>query len=41
MEQWELFLKKTPPRVKPLLYVYRVLLTGIVSVHRFRLSADS
>ena len=27
--QWELFLKETPPRVKPLLYVYRVLLTGI------------
>ena len=27
--QWKLFTKKTPPRVKPLLYVYRVLLTGI------------
>lgn len=27
--QWELFAKETPPRVKPLLYVYRVLLTGI------------
>jgi predicted nucleotidyltransferase len=27
--QWKLFLKATPPRVKPLLYVYRVLLTGI------------
>ncbi len=27
--QWELFRKETPPRVKPLLYVYRVLLTGI------------
>ena len=27
--QWKLFLKETPPRVKPLLYVYRVLLTGI------------
>ncbi|WP_078812577.1 nucleotidyltransferase domain-containing protein [Prosthecobacter debontii] len=26
--QWELFLKEQPPRVKPLLYVYRVLLTG-------------
>lgn len=27
--QWKLFLKQTQPRVKPLLYVYRVLLTGI------------
>ena len=27
--QWKLFEKETPPRVKPLLYVYRVLLTGI------------
>ena len=27
--QWKLFLKENPPRVKPLLYVYRVLLTGI------------
>lgn len=27
--QWKLFSKETPPRVKPLLYVYRVLLTGI------------
>lgn len=27
--QWKLFLKDKPPRVKPLLYVYRVLLTGI------------
>lgn len=27
--QWSLFLKDDPPRVKPLLYVYRVLLTGI------------
>jgi hypothetical protein len=27
--QWELFLKESPRRVKPLLYVYRVLLTGI------------
>jgi predicted nucleotidyltransferase len=27
--QWKLFHKETPPRVKPLLYVYRVLLTGI------------
>lgn len=27
--QWKLFQKDDPPRVKPLLYVYRVLLTGI------------
>lgn len=27
--QWKLFSKEEPPRVKPLLYVYRVLLTGI------------
>jgi hypothetical protein len=27
--QWTLLLKESPPRVKPLLYVYRVLLTGI------------
>ena len=27
--QWELFEKESPHRVKPLLYVYRVLLTGI------------
>jgi predicted nucleotidyltransferase len=27
--QWGLFQKETPPRVKPLLYTYRVLLTGI------------
>src|SRR6266446_1502916 len=26
--QWRLFEKDSPPRVKPLLYVYRVLLTG-------------
>jgi len=27
--QWRLLLKQSPPRVKPLLYVFRVLLTGI------------
>jgi predicted nucleotidyltransferase len=27
--QWDLFRQEDPPRVKPLLYVYRVLLTGI------------
>ena len=27
--QWRLFEKENPPRVKPLLYCYRVLLTGV------------
>jgi predicted nucleotidyltransferase len=27
--QWKLFLKESPRLVKPLLYVYRVLFTGI------------
>lgn len=27
--QWKLFEKEQPPRAKPLLYVYRVLLTGL------------
>ncbi len=27
--EWKLFNKETPPRVKPLLYIFRVLLTGI------------
>lgn len=27
--QWKLLMKESPRRVKPLLYVYRVLLTGI------------
>ena len=27
--QWRLFAKENPPRVKPLLYVYRVMLTGM------------
>ncbi len=27
--QWELFRKECPPRVKPLLYVYRVICTGL------------
>jgi len=27
--QWRLFSKEATPRVKPLLYVFRVLLTGI------------
>lgn len=31
--QWKLFQKADPPHVKPLLYVYRVLLTGIHLMH--------
>ena len=27
--EWKLFQKENPPRVKPLLYIFRVLLTGI------------
>ena len=27
--QWQLFVSEDPPRIKPLLYVFRVLLTGI------------
>ncbi len=27
--QWKLIIKEEPPRIKPLLYLYRVLLTGI------------
>jgi predicted nucleotidyltransferase len=29
LNQWQLFEKENPRRIKPLLYVYRVLLTGI------------
>jgi uncharacterized protein len=46
--QWKLFEKERPRRVKPLLYVYRVLLTGIhlmrtgeVEANLLRLNAQS
>ena len=46
--QWKLFEKEQPRRVKPLLYVYRVLLTGIhlmrtgeVEANLVRLNADA
>ena len=46
--QWKLFRKESPPRVKPLLYVYRVLLTGIhlmrtgeVEANLLRLNEDA
>jgi uncharacterized protein len=38
--QWRLFEKEQPPRVKPLLYVYRVLLTGINLMRTGRVEAD-
>lgn len=38
--QWKLFLKENPPRVKPLLYVYRVLLTGINLMRTGVIEAD-
>lgn len=38
--QWGLFIKETPPRVKPLLYVYRVLLTGIHLMRTGRVEAN-
>ena len=38
--QWKLFEKESPPRVKPLLYVYRVLLTGIHLVRTGEVEAN-
>ena len=38
--QWTLFQKESPPRVKPLLYVYRVLLTGIRLMRTGRIEAN-
>ena len=38
--QWSLFQKEDPPRVKPLLYVYRVLLTGILLMRTGRIEAN-
>jgi len=38
--QWKLFQKEDPPRVKPLLYVYRVLLTGIHLMRSGQLEAN-
>src|SRR4051794_2956143 len=38
--QWGLFAKEQPPRVKPLLYVYRVLLTGIHLMHSGAIEAS-
>jgi predicted nucleotidyltransferase len=38
--KWKLFLKESPRRVKPLLYVYRVLLTGIHLMRTGRIEAN-
>ena len=38
--QWGLFEKESPPKVKPLLYVYRVLLTGIHLMRTGRVEAN-
>jgi len=38
--QWKLFIKEQPRRVKPLLYVYRVLLTGIHLLRTGRIEAN-
>ncbi|MEZ6194792.1 MAG: nucleotidyltransferase domain-containing protein [Planctomycetota bacterium] len=38
--QWDLFAKETPPRIKPLLYVYRVILTGIHLLRSGEVEAD-
>src|SRR5436190_827957 len=38
--QWKLFLKESPRRVKPLLYVYRVLLTGIHLMRKGKVQAN-
>lgn len=38
--QWKLFAKESAPRVKPLLYVFRVLLTGIRLMRTGRVEAN-
>ena len=38
--QWKLFQKESPPHVKPLLYVFRVLLTGIHLMHTGEVEAN-
>ncbi|AMV31496.1 putative nucleotidyltransferase [Pirellula sp. SH-Sr6A] len=38
--QWRLFQKESPPRVKPLLYTFRVLLTGIHLMRTGELEAN-
>jgi predicted nucleotidyltransferase len=38
--QWSLFGRDSPPRVKPLLYVYRVILTGIHLMRTGKIEAN-
>jgi uncharacterized protein len=38
--EWKLFEKETPPRVKPLLYIFRVLLTGIYLMQTGEIEAN-
>jgi predicted nucleotidyltransferase len=38
--QWRLFTEASPPRVKPLLYLYRVLLTGLHLLRTGDVQAD-
>ncbi|MEZ5425697.1 MAG: nucleotidyltransferase domain-containing protein [Pyrinomonadaceae bacterium] len=38
--EWKLFSKESPPRVKPLLYIFRVLLTGIHLMRTGRIEAN-
>jgi uncharacterized protein len=38
--QWKLFEKESPPRVKPLLYVFRVLMTGIYLMRTGQVEAN-
>ncbi len=38
--QWKLVLKESPPRVKPLLYLFRVLLTGIYLMQSGRIESN-
>jgi len=38
--QWDLFKKDEPPRIKPLLYVYRVLMTGIYLMRTGQVEAN-
>jgi uncharacterized protein len=38
--QWRLFTNESPPKVKPLLYLYRVLLTGIYLMQTGKIEAN-
>ena len=38
--EWKLFQKENPPRVKPLLYIFRVLLTGIYLMQTGNIEAN-